>query len=500
MSPRKSQREAEPRLPIKLDSTTNGEYAPKPLPARTAHALREAEQASAERARKLGLTRRQFLESSCGAASVLLAINQAYGCAGSAYVVPPSAALDREAADAALRGDELIFDVQTHHVAVDRVWWESERPNLSRFLLTTPQARCETGPGLARGTTASALTCFDEDHYLKEIFLDSDTDIAVLSALWGTPEMNAILADEMARTRERVAKMEGAPRLLIQGHVYGKATTPEQNAEQMEALATRYKIDAWKLYPVWSPDGRGYRLDDEETGLRLLQKGTELGVPIFAVHKGLRVPGMAEAAVDALDVGPAARAFPSTKLLIYHSAYDSEHTEGPYDPSAPKGVDTLIRSVEDAQLGPNGNVYAELGSVWREVMKDPEQAGHVIGKLLKHFGEDRILWGTDAIWYGSPQDQIAAFRAFQISEELQERYGYPALTAEAKAKIFGLNAAAVYGLDAATIEKAQRWDPVARAREEYRNDPRPSHATYGPRTRRELLGLMRFEAERGLGG
>ena len=38
-----------------------------------------------------------------------------------------------------------------------------------------------------------------------------------------------------------------------------------------------------------------------------------------------------------------------------------------------------------------------------------------------------MLWGTDSIFYGSPQDQIQAFRAFQISDEFQERFGYPAL-------------------------------------------------------------------------
>jgi uncharacterized protein len=56
-------------------------------------------------------------------------------------------------------------------------------------------------------------------------------------------------------------------------------------------------------------------------------------------------------------------------------------------------------------------------------MRDPEQAAHVLGKLLRHVGEDNVLWGTDCIFYGSPQDQIQAFRAFRISAEFQERYG-----------------------------------------------------------------------------
>ncbi len=156
-----------------------------------------------------------------------------------------------------------------------------------------------------------------------------------------------------------------------------------------------------------------------------------------------------------------------------------------------KGIDTRIRGLAEQQIGKTGNVYAELGSTWREVMKDPEQAAHVLGKLLKFLGEDRILWGTDAIWYGSPQDQIQAFRAFEITPEFQERYGYPALTPEIKRKIFGLNAARVYGVDVDEIRRAHRQDAVNRQRTEYQNDPRPSFRTYGPRTRRELLALLR---------
>jgi hypothetical protein len=86
----------------------------------------------------------------------------------------------------------------------------------------------------------------------------------------------------------------------------------------------------------------------------------------------------------------------------------------------------------DNGIAPNSNVYAELGSTWRTVMGDPDQSAHVIGKLLRYVGEDRVVWGTDSIWYGSPQDQIQAFRLFQISDEFCDRYGYPKLTAQIK--------------------------------------------------------------------
>jgi hypothetical protein len=135
-------------------------------------------------------------------------------------------------------------------------------------------------------------------------------------------------------------------------------------------------------------------------------------------------------------------------------------------------------------------VYAELGSTWRFLMRDPDQAAHALGKLLKYCGEDNVLWGTDSIWYGSPQDQIQAFRAFQIAPELRAKHGYPELTPALRAKVFGLNATKPYALSAAEVRKYTQRDRVARERLAYREHPEPHFLTYGPRTRREFLNLL----------
>ena len=115
--------------------------------------------------------------------------------------------------------------------------------------------------------------------------------------------------------------------------------------------------------------------------------------------------------------------------------------------------------------------------------------GHVLGKLLNHVGQDNVLWGTDSIWYGSPQDQIQSFRAFEISQEFQDLYGYPALTPELKTKIFGLNASRVYEVDPELIPSQTAGDAIAdfQAANPVR---RPTHRTYGPRTRRDFLRLL----------
>jgi predicted TIM-barrel fold metal-dependent hydrolase len=164
--------------------------------------------------------------------------------------------------------------------------------------------------------------------------------------------------------------------------------------------------------------------------------------------------------------------------------------EQAYDHAAKRdGIDTLIHSLVENAVKPGGNVYAELGSTWRFLMRDPEAAAHALGKLLKYCGEDNVLWGTDSIWYGSPQDQIQAFRAFQISPELRARHGYPEITPALRARVFGLNAAKVYGLNATEVKKYTGNDAIARERVAYLERPEPHFRTYGPQTRREFLAL-----------
>ena len=125
---------------------------------------------------------------------------------------------------------------------------------------------------------------------------------------------------------------------------------------------------------------------------------------------------------------------------------------------------------------PVQNVYAELGSTWWNLMRDPTAAAHVLGKLLVAVGPDNVLWGTDSLWYGSPQDQIQAFRAFEISTELQERYGYPALTTELKRKILGANAARALRTRRARRRTCEfsRDELAKRARDDWRRPCAPT--------------------------
>jgi predicted TIM-barrel fold metal-dependent hydrolase len=293
--------------------------------------------------------------------------------------------------------------------------------------------------------------------------------------------------------RVLVERMEGAQRLFLHAMVVPNAPAHEPLRLMEEAVA-RYPIAAWKCYTQWGPEGMGWALDDPEVGVPFLEQARALGVRRVCIHKGLLFPGFPEAQGRCWDVGRAARAFPDLDFIVYHSGFETGHWEGPYDPDrAERGVDTLIRSLQDNGIGPGGNVHAELGSTWRFVMRDPTTAAHLLGKLLRHVGEDNVLWGTDSIWYGSPQDQIQAFRSFQIAPELVEAHGYPALTPEIRKKVFGLNGARVYGIDPPRQKKAE-GDALGVRKAAYRERAAPTFATFGPRTEREFIALL---AERG---
>jgi hypothetical protein len=151
--------------------------------------------------------------------------------------------------------------------------------------------------------------------------------------------------------------------------------------------------------------------------------------------------------------------------------------------------------LQENDLRPGSNVYADLGAVWKILMRDPDQAAHSSASCCCILGEDRVLWGTDSIWFGSPQDQIEAFRAFEITPQLRERHGYPALTREAKRKILGLNAARVYGVNPNEIpKKLSSGRPRPRPRGMARRGSGPDSGARASQPARDARALARAPA------
>ena len=477
------------RLPIKLDTTSNGEFVPVPLSSANREANRLAHAFAEKSAERLNLSKRQFLVSACGAASTLLAFNAANAAAGRSgglFELPAESALEPQLAQAKLGGKgEFIFDVQGHFIDPTGAWVKNAS-GLTAFRWS-PKAACALAQ---RPGPMSHLDCLGPEEFVKDVFLDSDTDMMVLSFVPSTREAEPLTIAAADAVRQIVARMEGTHRLLLHGRV-----NPNQagDLEGMDELKERWGVSAWKTYTQFGPGGRGYFLSDD-VGLRFIEKARALGVKVICVHKGLPFGQRSYEHSQCSDIGVVAKRFPDVRFLVYHSGFVSSVREQAYDHDAKRdGIDTLIRSLIDNGLGPRSNVYAELGSTWRFLMRDPEQAVHALGKLIKYCGEDNVLWGTDSIWYGSPQDQIQAFRTFQISAELRARHGYAEITPARRAKIFGLNAAQVYGLTATEVKKYTSRDRVAREKTAYLERPEPHFRTYGPRTRREFLALRALE-------
>jgi len=91
----------------------------------------------------------------------------------------------------------------------------------------------------------------------------------------------------------------------------------------------------------------------------------------------------------------------------------------------------------------------------------------MLGTLIKGLGQDKVVWGTDSVWYGSPQWQIEALRRLEIPDDMQKKHGFKPLgTADGpvKSAIFAGNAARHYKLDPRTAQTALDSDQITAMR------------------------------------
>lgn len=439
-------------VPSILRPLSTDEYDAPPRTEVQQRAIDTTAEASVDAARRVGRSLRGYVDGRRGTAAGLLSLNEATGTRY--FEVPPEAGLDDGAAEAAFASDGPVIDVQTH--------WIAQRPTLDEFRSNVSFVYKLMKPDWWDGI--DGMVAYDIAEYLRCVFVEGETSLAVISAAPGNESGEMFLRnDEMAGMRELFDRAAGTGRLL--NHTVVRPNVGE--AERMAEWAELYKPVGWKVYTMGLMDetcghpvpGTGWRLDDEAAGMPLLEGARATGVKVICSHKGLS--GMVDAGSPA-DVGPAAVAYPDLDFLIYHSGYEPGQGEGGYDEeTAQLGVNRLITSVQGAGLGPGSNVYAELGSTWFLLLGRPEEAAHTLGKLLLHLGEDNIVWGTDSIWYGPTQPVLDAFRAFQIPDELCERHGYPKLTPEAKRKILAGNAARVYGVDLDALAVAAATDDLS---------------------------------------
>ncbi len=456
--------------PIPTRVVSNGEYMPWAQTAAQRRVEHELDALAGACGRRLGMDRRRFLRTACGMAAGFLAMNRVFG---PFFSVSPAEAADPAAASehaAALR-HQLVFDVQTHYVRDDFAW--QGILDLGEYAKRWNPVLREEGVTMRR---------YQLRNYLKEIFLDSQTTLALVSSAPSDDPANTILtSEEMARTRALVNAVAGSRRLFSHG-----VLRPGRDGwlDELDATAAQCRPDSWKGYTVGdplAPSKYPWRMDDETHVYPGWERIRKSGIRIVCVHKGLVPPDYEKtfpnwqfAKVD--DVGKAARDWPDLTFVIYHSGLK------PFLTSPDESLAEFERSgridwVSDlaevpAKYGVT-NVYAELGTSFASsAVTHPRHCAAMLGILVKGMGAERVLWGTDSVWYGSPQWQIEAFRRIEIPEDLQAKHGFAALGAAdgpVKRAILGRNAARLYGLDGATasMPEALAHDGIATARREY---------------------------------
>jgi hypothetical protein len=462
-------------LPIPTQAVSNEEFIPlaQTLAQRAVecHLLQTAE----ENARKLGMGRRQFLRTSCGMAAAFASLNAVFGN----FFTVHAAELLEPAAAAEMKTPYFIFDVQTHHVAVGR-----------RMLGSIDVVELRRGSGQINPELRKRepqLTNLYLENYIKEVFLDSETAVACISGVPGFGEDDEILPpDDMVRTRFWINELTRSQRMV--SHGLFSPDLGAQNLESMHRQAETLKIDAWKGYTGQGlgADPEGWWIDDEKVAYPSLELSRKLGIKNICLHKGLAIGIFNEAHCHPKDLVRGSQDFPDLNFLIYHAGLKSLEEALP---AAEEGFrkNAYVPWISDLcqyrrQNSHMRNVYMELGTTFALMaVTQPLLCAHVLGMMIQAFGDDHVLWGTDSIWWGSPQWQIEALQRLEMPELLMKQFGYAPLTAEVKAKIFGLNAARLYGVDPQAKRNPVPGDYLDRLKELYKQSgmAAPSNTQYG---------------------
>jgi predicted TIM-barrel fold metal-dependent hydrolase len=469
-------------VPIPTRLVSNEEYNPLPQTPAQAEVQRRIVELSDRTADRLGLGRREFLRTSGGLAASFLALNEVFG---RFFDVQPVEAAE-SAAFAERKGpDAFVIDVQTHYVGdgYDPQDQEKKRKGAvtKQQLLDLRKKMRKTGANPMLATDDVDLPDLGWRNFIKELFLDSETAIGLISTPPGPyPEQAVVPPREMTHIRDEINRIARSQRMLAHGLV-----TPQLGARDLDFMQRQreeFRVDAWKAYTGGAPKGfdRGWFMDDEKIAYPMLTRARELKVPIVCVHKGLPL-GPVEDYNHPRDIIKAAQDFPDLTFVVYHSGFKT--IDGIDKTFAKTGTipwTTEFCRMKKAKPGLD-NIYMELGGTFAQlVSSQPEICAHLLGQILDAFGPARVVWGTDSVWYGSPQWQIEAFRRFVIPDKLIEKHKYPALTPAVKKQIFTDNAARIFKIDVAAKRNEVPKDYLDRMKTAYREQgPRPSHRFYG---------------------
>ena len=459
------------RSPVPTQIVSNGEFNPLPQTPEQQRVEARIKEMAGQLGRQYGQSRRQFLASAAGMAAAFLAMNEVFG---PVFEVTPAEAQQPgvAAARAGALAGQFIFDVQTHFVRDD--FKQEGLLDLAKY------AKQHWNPALAK---ENDLYRFKFENYVKEIFVDSDTKVALLSgAPFDDPSWDLLSNDQIVAGRAAINRVAGSRRLLAHS-----VFTPKKDGWMNEvdrAIAT-LKPDSWKGYTIGDPLfpsklGSYWRLDDEKLIYPFYEKVVKAGLTTVCIHKGLLPadyekswPGVWEYAT-VNDLGKAAKDWPKLNFVIYHAALrpimeSPDASLAEFDKSGRIAWVTDLAEIP-AKHGVK-NVYAEIGTSFGScAVASPRFAAAFMGTLIRGLGADRVLWGSDSVWYGSPQWQIEALRRLEIPDEMRKKHKFAALgSADGRVKtaIFGGNAAKLYNVNVKAALGAITNDRIAAIRSEY---------------------------------
>ena len=472
--------------PIPTQSVSNDEFMPAPQTEKQREFEARLKEYGGELAKKQGLTRRKFFKTAAGMAAAFVAMNDTYG--------PLYAVSRAEAATPEMAGEranalskQFIMDMHTHFLRDD-----TRLTNFVRQRATVGKL----GWNPALGEKEQTLDDLKFGNYFKEVFLDSDTKVACISGSPSHVDGDWFLTNEMKYdARARVNQEAGAKRMFA--HAIFTPGWPGW-LEKVDAAIEKLKPDSFKGYTIGDNTNKHlskhpYRLDDEKLMYPFYEKLVKAGLPNVCIHKGLFPPQVEQKFPHLLDychvgdVGKAAKDWPQLNFIIYHSGYRwaaGGNAKQAWEQLEKTGrVEWVTDLAEIPEKYGVKNVYGDLGQIFAQsTMADPRLAAYMMGILVKGLGASNVVWGTDAVWTGSPQWQIEGLRRLEVPEDLQKKYALPALgpaDGPVKNAIFGGNNARLYKFtprDRAAIEN----DRFARIKETYdREGGERSNLFYG---------------------
>jgi predicted TIM-barrel fold metal-dependent hydrolase len=287
---------------------------------------------------------------------------------------------------------------------------------------------------IGMGKVFSTPTLPANDHFVGEelsieeahriLFEESDTDVAMAQ----TVPLFGWWKEGFSPARRQHALQEAHPdKVVFCGGVDPQFQGLDGAMREMERQVHEWGAVSFKFYQAHE-NSLSWRVDDRQIAYPLWEKALELGITNVQFHKGVPFGTERMEHMQPTDLQQAAFDFPDLTFIIHHLG----------DPYIDESISLAAR---------NPNIWLTL-SAWINIYPImPREALKRLGKALMYVGPERLLWGTEAFVWPNVQGYIDLFADLEMPEDLQNDYGFPAITREMKRAIFGENYARLLNMD-----------------------------------------------------